>query len=61
MFIIPLNNMGLNCKVSLICEFFLMVNTVVLHALWLVEFVDANMEEKCIWRTGCILYVDFRL
>ena len=36
----PLNNMYLNCMGPLICRYFSVLNTTVLHNLWLIEFVS---------------------
>lgn len=41
----PLNNLDLNCPGSLICRYFSIVNTEVLHSPWLVYFVDAEELE----------------
>ena len=49
----PLNNMGLNCMCSLICRYFLTVNTAVLHDLWLVG--SADMEESRIGRVTAVI------
>ena len=45
----PLNNMGLNCPGPLMWRYFSVINTTVLHSLWLVESMDA--EELQIWKT----------
>ena len=49
--------MGLKCLGSLIPRFFSVVDTRVLHDLWLVESKDA--EEP--WKAGYKLYSNFQL
>ena len=62
-----LNNMGLNCVGSLICTFFSIVNTTVLHNSWSAEssdmetYIERNHIYGELWiqQTNCKLYADF--
>lgn len=50
-----LNNASLNYVGPLVLGYFSVVNTEVLHGLWLVESVD--VEEPCIWRADYKNYI----